>query len=82
MAVRDDSKIEPSALPPTPADGMGSQSSLVLTSRMSSSSMEVPVSSPSDLKEKMRVLEKARDTPPSKWDVKILTAWLEAGLGK
>ncbi len=37
---------------------------------------------PSNLKEHWRVLEENKDKPFSKWDLKVLVAWLEAGLGE
>lgn len=37
---------------------------------------------PSELKEHWRTLEEAKATPFIKWNLKVMVAWLEAGLGE
>ncbi len=66
------------------ADGIDlSQSSLIQGAGKTSTSVGSPYHTvPSNLKEHWRVLEENKDTPFNKWELKVVVAWLEAGLGE
>ncbi len=42
----------------------------------------IQVGSSTDLREQRRVLEEGRDVPFTKWDFRLIMAWMEAEMGK